>query len=238
MLRVEPWTPVKYAAMPMKAIASLLLVAVLVLCADDPAHGQAADRPNIIVILADDLGYGDLGSYGQNRFATPRLDEMADEGMRFTSFYAGNTVCAPSRWSLLTGMHMGHAYVRGNAGISLRDRDVTLPKVLKESGYATGMFGKWGLAEGDASGMPHRQGFDAFLGYLTHVHAHSYYTDHLFAIRDGRTVQVDVDTTQYTHELFVDEALEFISDHQYEPFFLYLPFTLVHAELLVPTDDL
>lgn len=220
----------------MKVTASLLLAATFLLCSRLPAHAQ--DRPNIIVILADDLGYGDLGAYGQNRFATPRLDAMADQGTRFTSFYAGSTVCAPSRWSLLTGMHMGHAYVRGNAGISLRERDVTLPKVLGESGYATGMFGKWGLAEGDAEGLPHRQGFDAFLGYLAHVHAHSYYTDHLFAIRDGETVRVDVDTTQYTHELFVEEALDFIDEHHDRPFFLYLPFALVHAELLVPQKDL
>ena len=138
----------------------------------------------------------------------------------------------------MTGTHMGHAYVRGNAGASLREEDQTLPKALKQAGYATGMFGKWGLAESEESGLPHRQGFDAFLGYLRHVHAHSYYTDHLFAIQDGGTERIDVDTTQYTHDLFVEGALDFIEANQDKPFFLYLPLALVHAELLVPEEDI
>lgn len=203
---------------------------------DDPPDPRRV--PNIVFILADDLGYGDLSAYGQKRFATPRLDRMADEGVRFMSFYAGNTVCAPSRWSLMTGAHMGHAYVRGNAGASLRDEDRTLPRALKQAGYATGMFGKWGLAEDNESGLPHRQGFDAFLGYLRHVHAHSHYTDHLFEIRNGETVRIDVDTTQYAHDLFVEGALDFIEANRDRPFFLYLPFALVHAELLVPEEDI
>ena len=202
------------------------------------ALAQAGDGrpPNVIFILADDLGYGDLGSYGQHKIQTPRLDQMAEEGMRFTQFYAGSTVCAPSRWSLMTGTHMGHAYVRGNADSSLRDEDATLPKTMQEAGYATGLFGKWGLGLEDDSGAPHRQGFNEFLGYLEHVHAHSYYTDHLFAIRDSTTQRVEIDTTEYTHDLFAESALEFIEAHQEEPFFLYLPFTIAHAELLVPEE--
>ncbi|MEX0600425.1 MAG: arylsulfatase [Rhodothermales bacterium] len=221
----------------MKVILSLITALFVAGGHVQPAHGQSRP-PNVVLILADDLGYGDLGVYGQNRFRTPHLDAMAEEGVRFTSFYAGSTVCAPSRWSLLTGTHMGHAYVRGNAAVSLREDEVTLPRVLQQAGYATGMFGKWGLAGGADSGLPHRQGFDDFLGYLGHVHAHSYYTDHLFETRGGRTERVEIDTTQYTQELFVDRALDFIDVHQNEPFFLYLPFALVHAELLVPEADI
>ena len=209
--------------------------------AQSPApDGSPAPRraPNIVFILADDLGYGDLSAYGQKRFATPRLDRMAEEGALFTAFYAGNTVCAPSRWSLMTGAHMGHAYVRGNAGASLRDEDRTLPRALKQAGYATGMFGKWGLAENADSGLPHRQGFDAFLGYVRHVHAHSHYTDHLFEIQDGQTVRIDVDTTRYTQDIFMEEALDFMEANRDRPFFLYLPFALVHAELLAPEEDI
>ena len=201
------------------------------------AYGQDADRPNFIVILADDLGYGDLGVYGQKKIKTPNLDQMAADGMRFTSFYAGHTVCAPSRVALLTGTDMAHSHTRSNRGPGLREEDVTIAEVLKDAGYATGVFGKWGFGTpGDRS--PDRQGFDEFFGYLGHVHAHSFYTDHLFGIEDGQTVRIETDTTQYTHDLFVDKALDFIERHQDEPFFLYLPVALVHAELLVPEDSM
>ena len=143
----------------------------------------AADRPNVIFILADDLGYGDLGSYGQQVIRTPALDRMAAEGIRFTQFYAGATVCAPSRSVLMTGQHTGHTHVRGNAAgtaQSLRDEDVTVAEVLKSAGYATGLFGKWGLGEVDMEGHPLRQGFDAFFGYLNQVHAHNYYPEFLW----------------------------------------------------------
>ena len=233
----------RFPLLPRRAAMLLALAAamapVLTAQAQAPDDSPAARRaPNLVFILADDLGYGDLSVYGQKRFATPRLDRMAEEGALFTAFYAGNTVCAPSRWSLMTGAHMGHAYVRGNAGASLRDEDRTLPRALKQAGYATGMFGKWGLAENADSGLPHRQGFDAFLGYLRHVHAHSHYTDHLFEIQDGETVRVEVDTTQYTQELFVGAALDFMEENRERPFFLYLPFALVHAELLAPEEDI
>ncbi len=197
--------------------------------------GQDNAPPNIVVILADDLGYGDLGAYGQKKIKTPRLDQMATDGTLFTSFYAGNTVCAPSRVALLTGTDMAHAHTRSNRGPGLREADVTIAEVLKEAGYATGVFGKWGFGTPE-TGAPDRQGFDEFLGYLGHVHAHSYYTDHLFAIQNGRTERVDTDSTVYTHDLFTEKALDFIERHQDQPFFLYLPFALVHAELLVPSD--
>src|SRR5204863_3400514 len=137
-----------------------------------PAH--AADRPrppNIIFILADDLGYGDLGCYGQKQIQTPTIDRMAAEGMRFTQFYAGSTVCAPSRCCLMTGLHTGHAYIRGNARVNLRPSDVTIAELLKKAGYTTGLIGKWGLGDEGSTGVPTRKGFDSFFGYLDQVHA-------------------------------------------------------------------
>lgn len=202
---------------------------------DDPATRP----PNIVFIMADDLGYGDLGAYGQRKIHTPHLDRMAEEGTRFTQFYAGSTVCAPSRWALMTGMHMGHARVRGNASIPLRPADRTLPEVMKEAGYATAMFGKWGLGTEGTTGAPPRQGFDTFFGYLEHVHAHEHYTDHLWRGGPGQDLDsVAVDTTQYTHDLFADAALDFIDQHREHPFFLYLPFTIPHAALSGPDSSL
>ena len=146
----------------------------------------SAEKPNVIFIMADDLGYGELGSYGQQVIQTPRLDQMAQEGMRFTQFYAGCTVCAPSRSVLMTGQHTGHTYVRGNAGSSdtsiqsLREQDVTVAEVLKSVGYHNGLIGKWGLGEVDQPGFPLRQGFDYFFGYLHQGHAHNYYPEFLY----------------------------------------------------------
>ncbi|MDE2955698.1 MAG: arylsulfatase [Bacteroidota bacterium] len=211
--------------------AGLLVIPHICVMAQDEAP------PNIVVLLADDLGYGDLGAYGQKKIKTPHLDRMASDGVRFKSFYAGHTVCAPSRVALLTGTDMAHSHTRSNRGPGLREEDVTIAEVLKDAGYATGVFGKWGFGSPER-GAPDRQGFDEFFGYLGHVHAHSHYTDHLFAIEEGRTVRVEIDTTAYTHDLFMDRALNFIDRHQNEPFFLYLPFALVHAELLVPEDSM
>ena len=208
-----------------------------------PLSGQITKRtaydrpPNFIVILADDLGYGDLGAYGQKKIRTPRLDQMATEGLRFTSFYAGHTVCAPSRIALLTGVDMAHSRTRSNAGPGLQETDITVAEILKEADYATGIFGKWGFGTPE-NGAPDRQGFDEFLGYLGHVHAHSYYTDHLFSIQNGKTERVPVDTTQYTPDLFTEAGLDFITRHKDHPFLLYLPYPLVHAELLVPSESM
>jgi arylsulfatase A-like enzyme len=211
----------------MKSLSILLLLLAV------PAP-QDARKPNIIFILSDDLGYGDLSCYGQKKFQTPHLDRMAAEGARFTQYYAGNTVCAPSRCSLMTGYHMGHAYIRGNAEIPLRAEDVTVAKILKGAGYSTGVIGKWGLGLEDNSGRPDRQGFDYSFGYLDHRHAHKQYTDHLF--RNGERVALD--GKQWSNDLFAAESLEFIEKHQAGPFFLYLCFTSPHAELLVPEDSL
>lgn len=217
----------------------------------------AAEKPNLVFILVDDLGYGDLGCYGQKLIKTPRLDQMAAEGVRFTDFYAGNTVCAPSRSVLMTGQHMGHTHVRGNASgpdmskQSLRDKDITVAEVLQSAGYATGLCGKWGLgddATGGRQGLPANQGFDFSYGYLNQVHAHNYYPEFLW--RNGKrsplrnivqrfersyggftggwaTKRVD-----YSHDLIAEEALEFVKRNASEsnkPFFLYLSLTIPHA---------
>ena len=207
-----------------------------------------AAKPNIIYIMTDDLGYGDLGCYGQERIQTPHIDRMAEEGMRFTQFYAGSTVCAPSRCVLMTGVHTGHALVRGNREIQpmgqwpLPDETVTVAEVLKNEGYATGLVGKWGLGGPGSSGHPNRQGFDYFYGYLCQRHAHNYYPEFLFRNeeriplpgnrvnnerRDGAGYAVDRAT--YSHDLCAGEALNFVRRNQSRPFFLYLSLTIPHA---------
>lgn len=193
--------------------------------------------PNIVFVLADDLGYGDLGCYGQERIRTPYIDKMAAEGMRFTSAYSGSTVCAPSRCALMTGLHTGHCTVRGNSLVPLRPEDVTVAEVLHDAGYATGLVGKWGLGEPDTSGLPTRQGFDHFFGYLNQGHAHNYYPDYLWrneekVLLDGN-VQGDPGVAKeravYSHDLFAEEALTFVRQHKEHPFFLYLALTIPHA---------
>lgn len=202
--------------------------------------GARADEkvrpPNIVFILADDLGYGDIGCYGQKRIRTPNLDRLAADGIRFTQCYAGSTVCAPSRCCLMTGRHTGHATVRGNAQVPLRPEDVTAAEVLKGVGYATGLVGKWGLGEPNSTGTPNRKGFDHFFGYLNQVHAHNYYPDHLWKNGEkfplaGNVVKkgVAVERAQYSPDLFTQDALAFVEKNRGRPFFLYLAYTLPHA---------
>jgi arylsulfatase A-like enzyme len=195
-------------------------------------------KPNIIFILADDLGYGDLGCYGQTKFQTTNIDRLASEGMRFSDFYAGSTVCAPSRCALMTGYHMGHAYIRGNSStvgrVALRPEDVTVAELLKSAGYKTGAFGKWGLGLEGTTGHPNRQGFDQWYGYLDQTHAHFYYTDHLWR-NETRTA---IDPTHYSHDLIFDASLDFIRQNAAQPFFLYLAATIPHASMEVPEDSL
>lgn len=209
------------------------------------AEREGSERPpNIIFIMADDLGYGDLGSYGQTSIRTPNLDRMAQEGVRFTQYYAGSTVCAPSRSVLMTGFHTGHATVRNNVGwrprgdVPLREDDITIADLVKEAGYVTGVYGKWALGLENTSGAPHRQGFDRFLGYADQTEAHSYYVSRLQTIEQGETIDKEVDSTQYAHSLIAQGALDFIQENQDRPFFLYLPFTLPHADLVVPDEAL
>jgi len=210
----------------------MILSAFGLVCADTPK----AAHPNIVFILADDLGYGDLGCYGQKRILTPNLDRMAAEGMRFTQFYAGSTVCAPSRCCLMTGLHTGHGTIRGNATVPLGPQDVTVAKVLKDAGYTTGLVGKWGLGEAGTTGVPNRQGFDYFYGYLNQVHAHNYYPDYLWnnqekVLIEGNVVKGGVASkrAQYSPDLFTKEALAFVEQNREKPFFLYLAYTIPHA---------
>jgi uncharacterized sulfatase len=205
-------------------------------------------RPNIIFILADDLGYGDLGSYGQQVIRTPHLDRLAADGVRFTDFYAGSTVCAPSRSVLMTGVHTGRNEIRGNREYQpmgqhpLSDTTVTVAEVLQDVGYTTALIGKWGLGYPGSSGIPTNQGFDYFYGYLGQRHAHNYYPEFLFRneervpIEGNRVAEprpdgagVAIERAHYSHDLFAEEALSFIKEHEQGPFFLYLALTIPHT---------
>lgn len=207
-------------------------------------------KPNIIFILADDLGFGDLACYGQKLIQTPHLDRMASEGVKFRQFYAGCTVCAPSRSVLMTGQHMGHTYVRGNAGgdierQTLRTEDLTVAELLKSAGYKTGLYGKWGLGDDTPgnTGLPNDQGFDEFYGYLNQRHAHNYYPEWLWRDKKKEKLRnvVTVNSksgfpggyatkrVDYSHDLIANEALAFIKRNTGSPFFLYLSLTIPHA---------
>ncbi len=198
-------------------------------------NAQPARRPNIVFILSDDLGYGELGCYGQKMIQTPRIDQMAAEGMKFTDCYAGCTVCAPSRCTLMTGLDTGHCRIRGNAKVPLAPSDVTVAKVLKSAGYQTGIIGKWGLGEAGSTGEPNRQGFDYWFGYLNQAHAHNYFPDYLWRnetkVPLPNVVEHGVATKRvvWSHDLFAKESLEFVEKHKSERFFLYLAFTIPHA---------
>ncbi len=214
------------------------------------AKTRTAKPPNIIFIMADDLGYADLGCYGQKLIKTPHIDQIARDGIRFTQCYAGATVCAPSRSVLMTGMHTGHTTVRGNFGkggvkglgggqgrVPLKKDDVTVAEVLKRAGYVTCMTGKWGLGEPDTSGEPNSQGFDEWFGYLNQRRAHSYYPSYVWhnrerVVLDGNT---EGKKTQYTHDLCTEFALDFIKRHHRQPFFLYVPYCIPHARYEVPS---
>lgn len=211
------------------AVMCVLLSACATLA--QSARGAGSQRrPNIILVVADDLGRGDLGAYGQRFIRTPSLDRMAREGLRFTDAYAPSPVCAPSRASLMTGLHQGHARIRGNVGrsgerVPLRPEDLTVAEVLKGAGYRTGAVGKWGLGEPGTTGVPGRQGFDYFYGYLNQAHAHNYYTDYLWQNDERITLRGGT----YSHDLLTREALAFIRRETDRPFFLYLAYTLPHA---------
>jgi arylsulfatase A len=198
---------------------------------------RAADktnRPNIVYILADDVGYGDLSCYGQKKFSTPNLDKMAREGMTFSEHYSGSAVCAPARYTLMTGRHIGHANTTGQ-GQQLRAEELTIAEMLKAGRYATAMIGKWGL--GDRTGRPDRKGFDFWYGFLNQRRAHFHYPEWVW--KNGEKEMLPDNPTKHTHhtqDLFTREALDFIRNNRKRPFFLYLPYTLVHAELIVPEE--
>jgi arylsulfatase A-like enzyme len=201
-----------------------------------PDAQPAAGRPNILFILADDLGYGDLGCYGQKQIQTPVIDRLAAEGIRFTQCYAGSTVCAPSRCCLMTGLHTGHARIRGNAAVPLEPDDVTVAEILRQAGYATGVVGKWGLGEPGTTGIPSRKGFGEFFGYLNQRHAHNSYPEFLWKNEQKYPLEGNVEKNgvssrraQFSNDLFTREALSFIDRHSKGPFFLYLAYTVPHA---------
>ncbi|WP_339910834.1 arylsulfatase [Symmachiella dynata] len=231
-------------------ITAVFALAILFFCATTnlPAADPPA-KPNIVFIMADDLGYGDLGCYGQKRIQTPHLDGMAREGTRFLQAYAGSTVCAPSRCCLMTGVHNGHARIRDNIphGTFLHDDDITLAEVLKPAGYRTGAIGKWSLGVHGSEGKPNDQGFDDWFGHLDQDQAHFYYPHYLW---DNDRIKLLTGNRaekrgEYTHDLFTERALQFIEQSGDEPFFLYLAYTLPHwsdfpgntpESLIVPSD--
>ncbi len=228
-------------------VSGLLLLAPALASGGGAQDAPRRSRPNVVFILADDLGYGDLGVYGQKLIRTPNIDRLAAEGIRFTDFYAGSTVCAPSRAVLMTGRHTGHAGVRGNAGggavsiQALGPGERTIAHLFKDAGYATALFGKWGLGEVGSPGHPDRMGFDAFFGYLNQRHAHNYYPTFLF--RDEtrvalRNVAEKEDENgagrarvraEYSHDVIVDAALRWVDENRARPFFLFLAVTIPHA---------
>ncbi len=207
-----------------------------------PAH-----KPNIVFILADDLGYGDLGCYRQTKIKTPNIDQLAREGMAFANFYAGSTVCAPSRCALMTGLDTGHGRIRGNGDVPLRPEDLTVAEVLRQAGYYAALYGKWGLGNAGTTGVPQKKGFNDFLGYLDQVHAHDYYTDYLWRYDppgpggQGWDAKMSFPENQngnkglYMDDLFTTSALNFLRIHKpdqfnnFRPFFLYLAYTIPHA---------
>lgn len=244
-------------------IAGLLGLTTLTLAVET----QSAEKPNIVFIVADDLGYNELGSYGQEKIQTPRLDELASEGMRFLRAYSGNAVCAPSRCVLMTGKHPGHAEVRNNRSVQpegqapISSAAVTLAEVLQAEGYATGAFGKWGLGPTYSEGDPNDQGFDRFFGYNCQAHAHSYYPETLWSDRNlyklannppvpgHASLPEDADPSDpksydpfqgddYAPDHINEQALAFIENNQDRPFFLYYPTIIPHVALHVPDDDL
>jgi arylsulfatase A-like enzyme len=233
----------------MKSIASLMTFVIILLTSacrfGNTPENHKDTPPNIIYILADDLGYGDLGCYGQEKFATPHLDELASEGIRFTRHYSGSTVCAPSRSVLMTGLHTGHTPIRGNQEVNpegqwpLADSVRTLAELLKESGYVTGAFGKWGLGFPGSEGDPVNQGFDFFFGYNCQRYAHRYYPEYLWenqkkVFLPGNDWSV---TETYAPDVIQEKTLEFIRNHKDTIFFAYVPIVIPHAELIVPDDE-
>jgi arylsulfatase A-like enzyme len=225
----------------MKQMLVGAVIAAVVLCGVMRAEAAENTRPNVVYIMADELGYYELSCLGNPHLKTPRLDQMAAEGMRFTSALAGSSVCAPTRCCFLTGKHSGHTSVRSNGGgTPLRADEATIGSLLKTAGYATGGFGKWGCGGRGSTGVPEQHGFDVFLGYYDQVHAHSYYPPYI--VRNSEEMPLannrgGSDGETYSHYVIVDAAKQFIRDHQDEPFFCYMPITPPHGIFDIPDDD-
>ncbi len=204
----------------------------------DARAGEGRRPPSIIYIMADDLGYGDLGCYGQKVVQTPHLDRMAREGMRFLHHYSGHTVCRPSRLSLWTGMHTGHTAISSNASYAFKHEDVTVAELLKQAGFATGGVGKWAMGGVETTGHPNRNGLDSWFGYLDQGDAHNFYPEHLFrnmekvplpGNQEGPRKRVSVKRVTYSHDVMTEEAFKFIREHAGRPFLLHVHWTIPHA---------
>jgi arylsulfatase A-like enzyme len=227
----------------LKKIILFFAVVFFVAC-----QNKKQQKPNVIYILADDLGYGDLGCYGQKIIYTPNLDRMAEEGMRFTQHYSGCTVSAPSRCSLLTGLHTGHSYIRGNKEIlpegqePLPEGTYTLPQMMQEAGYTTACFGKWGLGFPTSTGEPNKQGFDEFWGYNCQRLSHRYYPYYIWHNTEKIILEGNEDSVSepkvYAQDVIQEQTLRFIREHKNEPFFMYVSALLPHAELVSPKDSI
>lgn len=221
---------------------ALLLAGMLAAASPAQDASQGDTRPpNIVYVLADELGYYELSCLGHPHIRTPHLDRMAAEGMRFTQYLAGSAVCAPTRACLMTGKHSGHTSVRKNGGgTPLRREEVTIANLLKDRGYATGGFGKWGCGGRGSTGVPEIHGFDTFVGYYDQVHAHSYYPPYL--IENSEELVLPGNTggrsgATYSHQVIVDRAMQFVRDHKDEPFFCYMPVTPPHGMFDIPDSD-
>jgi arylsulfatase A-like enzyme len=220
---------------------SLLLVLFFLSCDQNDKDVKVQIKPNIIYILADDLGYGDLGSYGQKQFKTPNIDRLAEQGILFSQHYAGASVCAPSRSVLMAGLHSGHTPIRGNKSnasgqLPLPEKSITIAEILKQNGYATAGFGKWGLGSVDSEGSPLKQGFDIFFGYNDQRLAHHYYPDHLWDNDKRITLEENkgLEKGKYAPSIIHEKALSFIESNKETPFFLFYPTVIPHAELFAP----
>ena len=211
---------------------------LILIAACFPSLALAAAQPNIIYILLDDAGYGDLSCYGQTKFETPHIDRLAKEGMKFTNHYAGSTVCAPTRSVIMSGLHTGHTPSRGNKEIRpvgqhpIPSATFTIAEALQKAGYVTGAFGKWGLGNPGSEGDPIHQGFDRFYGYNCQRNAHTYYPTWLF----DNLKKVELDGKTYAHDLIMDQAVDWINTHHKRPFFCFLPVTIPHAAMHVPEE--
>jgi arylsulfatase A-like enzyme len=239
----------------MKHIPFFLTITSLALAA---VHAVTPAKPNIVFILADDLGYAETGCYGQKKIKTPHIDQLATEGMKFSQHYTGAPVCAPARCVLLTGKHLGHAEIRGNRDSGngkkfpgqwpISAEALTIAEVLKEAGYVTGAFGKWGLGPTESTGAPNKQGFDRYYGYICQRNAHSYYPPYLdsddkevtinkhpipghMRKKTGDIIADDYRAENYAPDLILAEALKFIDKNKDRPFFLYLPFVEPHVAM-------
>jgi len=228
----------------------LLLIVLLTWACQNPTDKKSdkVKAPNIIYIMADDLGYGDLGVYGQTHFETPNMDRLAKGGMRFLQHYSGSTVCAPSRSALMTGQHTGHTFIRGNSerGFTLENegqyplasQELTIAEVLKKAGYRTGAFGKWGLGYPGSEGDPTAQGFDQFYGYNCQRVAHNYYPTHLWNNRTKEALEGNDghSTETYAPNLIHQKAMSFLEENKDESFFMYYPSVIPHAEMIAPEE--